>query len=169
LAILSESRIKTSAILPLQMLTSLQRASSYTSHRAPSFSHHPTSLNRIPKMALRDYVSDSDDSADDINLIQTPKKIDEQPSLPGSALSHRFREPPQVSRDATQPVRPSVPEGKRIAVMVQGPSRPWEYQPFVADNTVDEVLAEIDMPGGEVWYRIEYEDGRREDASIRFS
>ena len=50
--------------------------------------------------------------------------------------------------------------------MVQGPSRPWEYQPFVDDDTVDTVLAEVDEPGGEVLYRIEYEDGRREDVSI---
>lgn len=118
-------------------------------------------------MALTDYVSDSEDSSDVIDLIPTPKKKDDkEPSLPGSALSHRFRASPQVQRDEQPPAKTSASTQKRIAVMVQGPSRPWEYQPFVADQTVDEVLAEIDKPGGEVWYRIEYEDGRREDVSI---
>ena len=50
--------------------------------------------------------------------------------------------------------------------MVHGPSRPWEYQPFVEENTVDTVLAKVDQPGGGILYRIEYEDGRRVDVSI---
>ena len=120
-------------------------------------------------MALASYVSDSEALSDDIDLTQTPKKrIDKEHSLPGSTLSHRFRKFPQALQDAVPAARHSVPGGKRIAVLVQGPSRPWEYQPLVADQTVDEVLTEIDMPGGEAWYRIEYEDGRREDVSIEF-
>ena len=118
-------------------------------------------------MAFADYVSDSEASPDDIDLTKTLKKTKEkEPSLSGSALSHTSRDSPQVRRDEEPQARTSASEEKRFAVMVQGPSRPWEYQPFVADQTVDEVLAEIDKPGGEVWYRIEYEDGRREDVSF---
>ena len=118
-------------------------------------------------MSSIDHVSDLDDSSDVVDLIQTPeeKENNKEPSLPGSALSHRFREP-QMPRDEQPRARTSTSEEKRIAVMVQGPSRPWEYQPFVEDKTVDVVLAEVDKPGGEIWYRIEYEDGRREDVSL---
>jgi hypothetical protein len=120
-------------------------------------------------MAFADYASDSEASPDDIDLIKTLKKRKEkekEPSLSGSDLSHASRDSPQVLRDDEPQARTSASEEKRFAVMVQGPSRPWEYQPFVADQTVDEVLAEIDKPGGQVWYRIEYEDGRREDVGF---
>ena len=106
-------------------------------------------------MSSIDHVSDLDDSSDVVDLIQTPeeKENNKEPSLPGSALSHRFREP-QMPRDEQPRARTSTSEEKRIAVMVQGPSRPWEYQPFVEDKTVDVVLAEVDKPGGEIWYKI---------------
>ena len=119
-------------------------------------------------MASRDHTSDSEESADPLDLINTPQKNREKDSsLPASTLSHRFKASPEVRQDEERLVRNSASKEKKIAVMVQGPSRPWEYQPFVADQTVDEVLAEIDQPGGDVWYRIEYEDGRREDVSIK--
>jgi hypothetical protein len=115
-------------------------------------------------MASIGHVSDSDDS-DVVEMIQTPKKANTtELSMPGSALSHRFRGPPPTEEQPR--VTSSTSEEKRIVVMVQGPSRPWEYQPFVDEDTVDTVLAEVDEPGGEVRYRIEYEDGRREDVSI---
>jgi len=121
-------------------------------------------------MALADYISDSQESSDPLDLIQTTEKRrqksrEKEPSLPGSALSHRFRGPPEVLHNELASAGVSTSEEKKISVMVQGPSRPWEYQPFDMDQTVDEVLAEIDLPGGEVWYRIEYADGRREDVS----
>jgi chromodomain-helicase-DNA-binding protein 4 len=119
-------------------------------------------------MASTDHVSDSEDSPDAVDLIQAPKKKknNAKPSLSRSGLSHRFRASPQMPRDEKPRARNCTSEEKTIAVMVQGPSRPWEYQPFLGDKTVDIVLAEVDQPGGEVWYRIEYEDGRREDVSI---
>jgi chromodomain-helicase-DNA-binding protein 4 len=119
-------------------------------------------------MASIKHVSDSEEDSDAVELIQTPRKKEDtrEASIPGSALSHRFREPPQAPTAELPRMRSSTSEEKGIAVMVQGPSRPWEYQPFVEENTVDTVLVEIDEPGGKVLYRIEYEDGRREDVSI---
>jgi hypothetical protein len=119
-------------------------------------------------MAPINHVSDSEEDSDAVELKQTPRKKEDarEASIPGSALSHRFREPLQAPTDELPRMRSSTSEEKRIAVMVQGPPRPWEYQPFVEENTVDTVLAEIDEPGGKVLYRIEYEDGRREDVSI---
>jgi hypothetical protein len=120
-------------------------------------------------MALADLVSDSEDSSDVLDLMKKPmRRTEEEPSLPGSALSHRFRNPPEGLRDAQSPVISSSSKEKQVMVLVQGPSRPWEYQPCDPDDTVDVVLAEIDQPGGEVWYRIEYEDGRREDVRTGF-
>ena len=126
------------------------------------------------KMTSVDQASGSENS-DMEDLLLTPKKKERQKeeegirelSMPGSGLSHRFRTSPQVATNELPRGRRCTSEDNRIAVMVQGPSRPWEYQPFVEDNTVDTVLAEVDEPGGGVKYRIEYEDGRREDVSIR--
>jgi hypothetical protein len=52
--------------------------------------------------------------------------------------------------------------------MVSGPARPWEYQPFHGSTTVDSVLEELEGPGGKLFYKIEYEDGRGEDVSVQF-
>jgi hypothetical protein len=119
-------------------------------------------------MASIDHISDSDDGSDAVDVIQTMEKKGSarELSIPSTDLSHRFRESPQVPKDDRLRVRSSTSEEKRIAVMIEGPSRPWEYQPYVADMTVDTVLAELDPKGGKVWYRIEYEDGRREDVSV---
>jgi len=119
-------------------------------------------------MAGAKYVADSEGSPDPLDIIQTSKRkrIKKSPSVPTSTLSHRFRGSVGILEDK-QSKRTSTSGGKKIAVMVKGPARPWEYLSFDADRTVDEVLAEIDQPGGEVWYRIEYGDGRREDVSTR--
>ena len=127
-------------------------------------------------MVSSGHVSASDDSSDEIDLLRTPKKMEntQELSMRTSGLSHRFRSPHPPSKQrpqkllAEEPPRPraSTSEEKRIAVLVQGPARPWEYLPFATDNTVDVVLAQIDQPDGQLLYRIEYEDGRREDVSV---
>lgn len=134
-------------------------------------------------MASIDHISDSKAGSDALELRQRPKKNKSKNrkketkkkkeeeenarelSMPGASLSHRFRESSQALKDEPPRTRSPNSEGKRIAVMIQGPSRPWEYQPYVAERTVDAVLAELDPKGGKMWYKIEYEDGRREDVS----
>jgi hypothetical protein len=118
-------------------------------------------------MASLDHISDSKVDSDSMDLVHTPKKKKSEStrelSIPGSGLSHRFRKSP------TEPprVRSSTSEESRIIVEVKGPSRPWEYQPIVEEDTVDSILAEIHEPGGNLVYRIEYEDGRRDDVSVK--
>ena len=122
-------------------------------------------------MAPPDQVSDSEDSEAD--LIHTPSNQDESRELsqPQSVLSHRFRESPsKPSNQCTQ--EPTSTQEDTIAVMVpavmvSGPLRPWEYQPFQGATTVDSVLEELEGPGGKRFYKIEYEDGRKEDVSMQ--
>ena len=122
-------------------------------------------------MVAPGYISGSEESSSDpLDLIKTSRqKSQKEPALPPPSLSSRFRGSQATRQDEQRPVRTSNSEEKKMTVMVQAPLRPWEYQPSVADHTVDEVLAEVDHPEGEVWYRIEYEDGNREDVSTGLS
>jgi len=118
-------------------------------------------------MASKKHISESEKSEDDEFRTPEPEEKGEEPSQPLSVLSHRFREPPQKPEEEHKPSRASASDAA-IAVMVSAPARPWEYQPFRGDTTVDTVLEEIDGPGGKLWYKIEYEDGRKEDVSLDF-
>lgn len=118
----------------------------------------------------QDVVQDSE--ASEVDLVQTPDRnnTDRQdnardPSQPVSVLSHRFRESSQKPSDGSARETSSVPLEDKIAVMVPPPSRPWEYQPFRGDTTVDTVLEEFETADGQVWYKIEFEDGRKQDVS----
>jgi chromodomain-helicase-DNA-binding protein 4 len=111
-------------------------------------------------------VSDSEGS--EVHLLRTPNGMDEsgEISQPQSVLSHRFRESPSKPPNRGNQETVSTQEDT-IAVMVSGPARPWEYQPFHGSTTVDSVLEELEGPGGKLFYKIEYEDGRREDVSVQ--
>jgi len=116
-------------------------------------------------MASNDHVSDSESSEAD--AIRTPSKKTEfrESSPPQSVLSHRFRESSQKPSNHHTQEQDSMAEDT-IAVVVSAPERPWEYQPFREDATVDTVLQELEGPRGELWYKIGYEDGRVEDVSL---
>ncbi|TQS36502.1 hypothetical protein Golomagni_03049 [Golovinomyces magnicellulatus] len=55
---------------------------------------------------------------------------------------------------------------RKIAVVVPGPKRKWEYKSFSASATVDAILEELDGPDGQSTYRIEYSDGNKEEVSL---
>jgi chromodomain-helicase-DNA-binding protein 4 len=115
-------------------------------------------------MTSKDHTLDSEDS--EVDMVQTPerKPPPRETSAPLSVLSHRFRESPQKPSECT---KGRAPAEDSIAVMVPVPARPWEYQPFSGDTTVDSVLEEIEGPDGGVWYRIDYETGKKEDVSLQ--
>ncbi len=52
-----------------------------------------------------------------------------------------------------------------IAVVVSGPSNPWEYAPFKGDTTVENVLEEWLGQDGKPWFKIEFEDGHQDEVS----
>jgi hypothetical protein len=110
------------------------------------------------------HIQSSDASEDsEADVIQTPDcegKTDT--STLKATVSHRFREKPQKTCDDHNREKNS---DDSIAVMVPAPKRPWEYQPFRGDTTVDAVL-EVKTMGGKDWYTIEYENGRRELVSF---
>ncbi|KAF8847695.1 hypothetical protein BDZ45DRAFT_681726 [Acephala macrosclerotiorum] len=117
-------------------------------------------------MASRRHVSDSEaysEESSPIELVQTPEPDPEEEdadrSPPRSVLSHRFRASPLRAFEQTERERSSV------AVLVPPPARPWEYQPFQGDTTVDTVLEDIEGSDGVHRYKIEYEDGQQEEVS----
>jgi hypothetical protein len=114
-------------------------------------------------MATVDHVSNSESSEDEI--VRTPERntIKREPSQPHSALSHRFRESPRKSHEERSQGRSSE---DAIAVMVPAPSKPWEYAPWRGDTTVEAVLEELEGDDGQLGYKIEFEDGRKEDVSV---
>jgi len=116
-------------------------------------------------MASTVYISDSEES--EVDMLYTPSRNlnAKEPSQPSSVLSHRFRESPVKTSQSRPEGRESAGKEDRIAVMVSAPARPWEYQPFRGETTVDSVLDEYENSEGEIWYKIEYEDGRKEDVS----
>jgi chromodomain-helicase-DNA-binding protein 4 len=118
-----------------------------------------------------EHSTDSEESEVDLVVPGTPSRKDtREPSQPTSVLSHRFRESPQKPADALKQTKESSvsSESSSIAVMVSAPARPWEYAPFQGDTTVESVLEEFEGPNGEVWYKIEFENGKKQDVSWRF-
>jgi hypothetical protein len=119
---------------------------------------------RKPTMSSNNkHILDSDASeGSEAEGVNTPEPEDKKdPSPPQSTLSHRFREsPPKTSIDRKREKN----SDDSIAVMVPAPARPWEYQPFRGDTTVDTVL-ETKIMGDKEWYTIEYENGKREFVS----
>jgi chromodomain-helicase-DNA-binding protein 4 len=116
-------------------------------------------------MSSSRHVSDSEADSEEsspVDLVRTPEPEPEDESAdrspPRSVLSHRFRASPS-RHDQTDRERSSV------AVLVPPPARPWEYQPFQGDTTVDTVLEGIEDSDGVYRYKIEYEDGRQEEVS----
>jgi hypothetical protein len=118
-------------------------------------------------MASNKHVSGSEDPEDDEFHTPEPEEKEKESSQPLSVLSHRFRDTLQKPKEHQRPSRASTSD-VAIAVMVSAPARPWEYQPFRGDKTVDAVLEEIDGSDGKLWYKIEYEDGRKENVSLNF-
>lgn len=104
------------------------------------------------------------DNNDNIDVVRTPSPMHTaaRQSEAGSALSHRFRELSKHSIENTE--RRS--NGDTFFVMVPAPKRPWEYQPFRGDSTVEAVLEEVEGPDGKTLYKIEYADGKTEDVSV---
>lgn len=113
-------------------------------------------------MASGDQISGSESS--DAATMRTPEpepepELDEtENSPPRSTLSHRIRESPKK----TTPPQ----DADSVSVLVPAPARPWEYQPFRGDTTVDTVQGELEGPDGFMWYKIEFEDGKKADVSI---
>ena len=117
-------------------------------------------------MAANDQIPDSDSTEDELaqDFGKNAAIGEASPSAPTmSPLSHRFRKSSSKSIDRTKG-RSSA--DAPIAVMVSGPARPWEYQPFNGDTTVDSVLEKIESHDGEDWYRIDYETGKTESVSL---
>lgn len=108
----------------------------------------------------------SDVGASEVDLLNTPSRNsnDGEATQPESVLSHRFRESSTNSTEGQNGFTKEIlARENKIAVMVSPPKNPWEYQPFRGDTTVDTILEEFEGPDGKFWYKIEYEDGRRQD------
>lgn len=116
-------------------------------------------------MASSRHISDSEADSDGslpVEMARTPEPDPEEQSAdrspPRSVLSHRFRASPRA-------FEPTERESNSVAVLVPPPARPWEYQPFQGDTTVDTVLEDIEGSDGVHRYKIEYEDGQQEEVS----
>ena len=112
-------------------------------------------------MSSKGQIPDSDASEEDSDAerVHTPDPgKSKEPSPRQSTLSHRFREPPEKTSNNRKRDKNS---DDSIAVMVPAPARPWEYQPYRGDTTVDAVL-ELKVMDDRDWYTIDYEDGKRE-------
>ncbi|PVH85370.1 hypothetical protein DL98DRAFT_511838 [Cadophora sp. DSE1049] len=107
-----------------------------------------------------DHISDSENPESE--RPQTPEQLTAQEggetSPPQSVLSHRPRESPQ------KPAEPKKPDS--LSVLVSAPARPWEYQPYQGDITVETVIKETQGPGGSTWYKIELESGNKKTVSL---
>lgn len=120
-------------------------------------------------MSSKVLVADSDASegseVEFITVHTHERNVEEKEDFPPrSVLSHRFRESPAKSPEPTEACKHTTKDQK-IAVMVSPPARPWEYKSFEGHATVDSVLEEIAGPEGDQWYKIEYEDGTKEEVS----
>jgi chromodomain-helicase-DNA-binding protein 4 len=106
-----------------------------------------------------------DSEASEEELARTPERqsIERDPSQPQSVLSHRFRESSQKAQDRRKQKSSSAESS--IAVMVPPPAKPWEYQKWREDMTVDSILEETKGPDGQLQYNIEYEDGKQDTVS----
>lgn len=107
-------------------------------------------------------VPDSEESEDELNHTPGRGSAEREPSQPQSVLSHRFRESPRKEAENRARKSDSVDsQSSQIAVMVAPPARPWEYQKYRGDTTVESVLEELEGDNGQTEYKIEYEDGRK--------
>jgi hypothetical protein len=117
--------------------------------------------------------SDADISEDELskasNTVSRKKVSLAQATLPslqelGGSL--------QKDHKGSKIERDSLSGDSKVAVMVPGPSRPWEYQTFSAERVVDYIWGESansEKNGGPVRFNIEYEDGRKADVSKTIS
>lgn len=121
-------------------------------------------------MAKSRHVSDSENSWSEDFHTPEPEDGDKDLSQPQSVLSHRFRDSPQNSE--RHKLKLQREEGKisisngAISVILPAPARPWEYQPYRGDDTVETVMEEVEGVDGETVYKIEFEDGHEEDVSV---
>jgi chromodomain-helicase-DNA-binding protein 4 len=117
-------------------------------------------------MSSDQQIPDSDASEDlEDASVHTPEPEEEKElSPPQSTLSHRFRPSPQKISEERKRDKNS---DDSIAVMVPPPERPWEYQPYRGDITVDTIV-ELKVIDDREWYTIDYEDGKRELVSVLF-
>jgi hypothetical protein len=117
-------------------------------------------------MANPTKVVDLEDPEDDIDTLDADDAQREpSPSQPVVPYISR-KSPPRPPKDSTQRTLAAI--DKSIAVLVPPPVRPWEYAPFRGHITIDTVLEEVEGPGGERWFLVEYEDGNKEKVSDRF-
>ncbi|KAL2071565.1 hypothetical protein VTL71DRAFT_12800 [Oculimacula yallundae] len=111
-------------------------------------------------MAPEDHVSDSEKSESD--RPQTPEQQlvlgDLENSPPQSVLSHRPRESPKPAE---------TKRADAVSVLVSAPARPWEYQPYQGDTTVETILKETKGQDGSPWYLIEYESGKKQRVPLK--
>jgi hypothetical protein len=56
---------------------------------------------------------------------------------------------------------------QRIQVLVSPPARPWEYESFPEDTTVDHVVKKLPTKQGGTEYEIAFLDGRTEEVSLQ--
>lgn len=135
-------------------------------------------------MASSDEIVDSGDSESEKEITPEATIVVAEQSPAHSALSHRFLEPsedaeedpdqdpnedpedPEDSEDSGEAFEQEAQQqksgAKNVSVLIDGPARPWEYQPYQGDTTVDTILEEIEGSDDERWFRIEYEDGEED-------
>lgn len=111
---------------------------------------------------MADHISDSESSEGDTPSTPSPGIVAREASQPASTLV--IRESP--NKPSADRASVSSESSNVVAVMVAGPARPWEYAPFQGATTVDSVLAEFAGPKGDIWYKIEFEDGKKQDVSL---
>ncbi len=71
----------------------------------------------------------------------------------------------QTGEGQTRHLRQKSQKDVKIEVRVHFPERPWEYLRLNEEPTVARVVDEVERHGGELWYRIRFEDGMEEEVS----
>ncbi|CZT41245.1 related to CHD1-transcriptional regulator [Rhynchosporium secalis] len=105
---------------------------------------------------MADHISDPEKSESDRpHTLLEEQRVQEdlENSPPHSVLSHRPRESPKASE---------LKRGNAVSVMVSPPARPWEYQPYQGDTTVETILKDTKGADGSSWYLIEFESGTKQ-------
>lgn len=117
-------------------------------------------------MASNTTTSDSEGEGSSVEVIKTPEGSPPADELaaPQSVLSIRHR---NVSKKRSERLKGRDSAEETIAVMVSAPSRPWEYQAYDGDKTVDSIIGRVKGPDGSSWYRIEFESGKKDKVSTR--
>ncbi|KAK0109045.1 hypothetical protein ONS96_002876 [Cadophora gregata f. sp. sojae] len=107
-----------------------------------------------------DHISGSENLESERPRTPNQMMIQEQAedSPPQSVLSHRPRESPHKPADRKKP--------DSLSVLVSAPARPWEYQPYQGDITVETIIQETEGPAGSTWYKIELESGKKKKVSL---